>query len=471
LAAALNQGAHIVETSAKSKVRVKTGRLKGSIHVINATPERLESQVIADTSYACVFNAQTTVVTANGQRTIGQIKEGDRVLTQTGEYKRIIATNRFLAELKPELITITTAHNKGGTHKLTVTTDHKILTHRDGRNQWIHAGDLTLTDSLYTKIKIAHNKGTAPIKTCINCGTDYHYRRGYDGSGQFFCSRDCQYKYLRGLHGTHFGKKHSTETRAQMSDIKIKQNREHPEKHINCVRTRRGFNTNIECEVEEWIKKSGKRYQKQHRIGGCYVDFYLPDDRAVIEADGAFWHQDQEKDISRDEEIKRAAPDTTILHIHFYNKRYSQNLIPNPLKEVYYVACNPGMSSFVDPTVFKLTPILKLEPWTYKDKRKSKRGAKHSLYDLTIEDVHSFYANGILVSNSYVEKGTQPHVIVPVSGQVLHFTVQSGDEVFAQSVQSPGSQAYPFMEPALTEHTEDIKASILLALQMEMMKL
>ena len=70
-----------------------------------------------------------------------------------------------------------------------------------------------------------------------------------------------------------------------------------------------------------------------------------------------------------------------------------------------------------------------------------------------------------------IELGTPPHVIVPVSGQVLHFTVQSGDDVFAMSVQHPGSQPYPFMEPALKEHEEDIKASVMLALQMELMKI
>jgi len=29
-----------------------------------------------------------------------------------------------------------------------------------------------------------------------------------------------------------------------------------------------------------------------------------------------------------------------------------------------------------------------------------------NLYDLSVEDIHSFYANGMLVSNSYVEYGT-----------------------------------------------------------------
>jgi hypothetical protein len=70
-----------------------------------------------------------------------------------------------------------------------------------------------------------------------------------------------------------------------------------------------------------------------------------------------------------------------------------------------------------------------------------------------------------------IEKGSAPHTIVPTNAAILHFVVQSGEDVFAQSVQHPGTAASPFMEPALTEHTEDIKASIMLALKMEMMKL
>ena len=71
---------------------------------------------------------------------------------------------------------------------------------------------------------------------------------------------------------------------------------------------------------------------------------------------------------------------------------------------------------------------------------------------------------------SYIEKGTAPHVIVATNAAVLHFQLD-GDDAFAASVQHPGSAAAPFMEPALDENTEDIKASVMLALQMELLKL
>jgi diaminopimelate epimerase len=69
----------------------------------------------------------------------------------------------------------------------------------------------------------------------------------------------------------------------------------------------------------------------------------------------------------------------------------------------------------------------------------------------------------------YLEKGTKPHLIVPVKALALHFVADDGD-VFTKQVQHPGSQAYPFMEPALEENVEDIKASVMLAIQMELMK-
>jgi hypothetical protein len=71
----------------------------------------------------------------------------------------------------------------------------------------------------------------------------------------------------------------------------------------------------------------------------------------------------------------------------------------------------------------------------------------------------------------YVEKGTKPHIIVPVNKLALHFEWEAyGAEVFTKQVNHPGSQAYPFLQPALEENVEDIKASVMLALQMEFMK-
>jgi hypothetical protein len=44
---------------------------------------------------------------------------------------------------------------------------------------------------------------------------------------------------------------------------------------------------------------------------------------------------------------------------------------------------------------------------------------------------------------AYVTRGTQPHEIVPVFANALHFFV-GGDEVFTQHVDHPGTTANPF---------------------------
>ncbi|MGA3315240.1 MAG: hypothetical protein ABSC64_02235 [Candidatus Korobacteraceae bacterium] len=68
----------------------------------------------------------------------------------------------------------------------------------------------------------------------------------------------------------------------------------------------------------------------------------------------------------------------------------------------------------------------------------------------------------------YVEKGAAPHIIVPNKAKVLAFTWENqGDaDVVTMSVNHPGSPPFPYLEPALTGHADDIQASIMLSLQM-----
>jgi len=48
------------------------------------------------------------------------------------------------------------------------------------------------------------------------------------------------------------------------------------------------------------------------------------------------------------------------------------------------------------------------------------------------------------------EYGTLPHVIEAKPGGVLHFKGSGGEDVFVKRVNHPGTQAQPFMRPALT---------------------
>jgi hypothetical protein len=214
--------------------------------------------------------------------------------------------------------------------------------------------------------------------------------------------------------------KRSQETKDRIAAKNRERFKVHPEQHPNYIVNKKGFKTDAEKEVESWLISAGKEYHTQHKIGQHFADFYLPEENIVIEVDGAYWHKDQIKDIERDAELKETDPSLTIVHVHYFDKRHSPKLELMPLEDVYYVPCNPGMHSFVDPGTFKQAKILKLRHFTYANNRTNK---PTMLYDLTIEDVHSFYAAGILVSNSFVELGTsrmsaEPY-LVPAMAQVM----------------------------------------------------
>jgi len=59
----------------------------------------------------------------------------------------------------------------------------------------------------------------------------------------------------------------------------------------------------------------------------------------------------------------------------------------------------------------------------------------------------------------FVEYGTKPHLIRPVSAKVLAFTVGAA-KVFAKIVKHPGSKERPFLRPAFKEIEPKLKAEL-----------
>jgi len=64
-------------------------------------------------------------------------------------------------------------------------------------------------------------------------------------------------------------------------------------------------NTSIELKVEEILKKLGIQYESQKVIpeGRTIADFYIPEQRVVIYADGIYWHSSlktQQRDATQD---------------------------------------------------------------------------------------------------------------------------------------------------------------------------
>lgn len=410
------QGMHdatlLVTRDAKRFAPVDTGRLRASIvPEVRASGSGVVGVVGSNVKYACIFDAETRITTDSGHKTIGQIEVGDRVLTQSGEYRCVTAKTKFPVTQKPNLVDIEIEWRAGGTHKITVTEDHKVLVYRDGRNKWVMAGDLLITDRLYSRKKIAHNLGTGYARTCVNCGIQYQYDKALR-QGKKFCSVKCKYEYWNEKgHNPHIGTKRSAEARKNISDAAKRKILGNPELHPSRIVAKQGFVTSHERQIRDWLLSSRMEFTFQESIGSRVVDFYLPDTQTILEADGAFWHREQAEDIERDKELLERIPDATIIHVHFVDARFTPQLDHNPLPNVYYVAVNPGMSSYTDPVQFETRAIVSVSPWRYKLPR-GRAGAKvPNLYDLTIEGVHSFLANGILVSNSFVELGTRPHFV------------------------------------------------------------
>jgi len=71
------------------------------------------------------------------------------------------------------------------------------------------------------------------------------------------------------------------------------------------------------------------------------------------------------------------------------------------------------------------------------------------------------YAQGVVYVGSgapygvYVEFGTGPHIIMPVRRRVL--ADQRANIIFGTIVHHPGSQPYPFMQPAIDDNRDKVQ--------------
>ena len=363
-------------------------------------------------SYACIAGGspngtRSVIHTGNrGPVHLGQLNIGDTVLTQAGEYKPIISIRRFKATKKPNLVTIEIEWRRKKDHILTVTDDHKILCNRDGINKWVKAGELKENDIIYSPKKIPHNQNTMEfiILNCFNCGKEFErIKSTVNGRRRCFCSKECLLLWRAEYHR---GRKRPSKTGRLISQKTRRRLKENPDSHPSRIVAKKGFRTTCEREIESFLKCAKVKYKTQYPVGKHFVDFLIPSKRMVIEADGAFWHQDQIKDIKRDKDLKRELPGWKIVHIHFSEERFSPKIDPYPLSNVTYLQCNPSMDSFVFEDKFERKRIKKIKKWIYNNKGFVGGNNPPFLYDISVEGIHSLVVNGILVSNSHLEAGT-----------------------------------------------------------------
>jgi len=382
--------------------------------------------------HACVLGYDTWVKTDKGNKEIGGIKVGDFVIGQDGLPHKVNYISNFFATEKPDLVKIQIEFMRDKDHILTVTNDHKILTFKNGVSFWAKAGDLKENDIVFTAIKKAHNKGqyTGKIKICINCNKNFQ-TKGKENQGEKYCGAACRWEHWKNGNNWHTGKKRSKETCKKISDKILELLEKNPEKHINRRLAKKGFQTSIEKKVEKWLKLIGIKYEKQFRIGKNFIDFAIPSMNLLIEADGAYWHKKQSIDIKRDINILSHIPDATIIHIHFADKRFTPKLDNNPIDNVFYIQCNDSMNSFINLDYFKPSKIIKTTHFEYK----ATSGKGKKLYDLSIDDVHSFIASGIVVSNSFFEMGTYKDIAHPFMRPAAKKNKRKANQMFKEAME------------------------------------
>ncbi len=434
---AIRKTIFFVRAAAVRNAPVRTGFLRGSAY---NTFSPLRGETGFKAKYACVFGPDTQVVTETGNKRISSIGVGEKVLAQDGRFHAVLATPRFLAADKPDLVDIETEWRSDRNHKLTLTRDHKVLVKTNGALTWSPAGDLRKGDVLLQRMKVSPYKGTRRVKQCGCCGSSYTSR------GKKYCSLECRNNTYRTNH-PQLGARRSEEARIRIAAANRKWVKANPDKHPNSILAQRGFKTSIEERVEIWLDQAGIEYIRNKSVGRSFVDFYCEGIKTVFEADGAYWHQNQQKDIERDQRILNELPDDwVIIHLHFVDKRFSRIINSNPLPRSSYVQMNPSMSSFVDPFRFNETKVVNTRHWQHKPPKGS--GGKAILYDLTVEDIHSFVASGIIISNSYVHEGSSPYIIRPRAKRALYW---KGAAHPVMSVNHPGIRANPFMRRAVNE--------------------
>ena len=414
--------------------------------------------LVSNAPYSCVLGSREhKVTTINGKKTIGSLKKGDLVLTQAGTFEEVEVINSFNAINKPDYVEIISEYRSDKTHKIKLSLDHKVMSvNKNNCTFWIEAGKLKAGDYIFKTKKHNPNKNKYLVETveckCKQCNKKFKIRKkDYQNGRGVFCSNECYHLTFNGEGNPNYGNKYSEELKEKLSKSHKKRLKDNPEKHPNRIMSKKGYKTDIEKEVENFILKLGLPYMPQYSISNLFVDFYIPSLNIIIECDGAYWHKNQNKDINRDKKLLKYKPDMKIIHFHFVDKRYSVPIDPNPIKNVYYLQCNPSNDSFVNLDMFEKSKILSIKKLKYK---KENKYSNKKYYDIQVKNFHSFICNGLLISNSAMEYGSRPFY-APIQPLKEWARRKLGDENIAYAVQAKiakvGITASPFFRPALSQ--------------------
>ena len=127
----------------------------------------------------CILGGTAKISTINGPKEIRKIVVGDYVLTHKGRYKKVIKTfkRKYFGEVVR--IELGVINGKGNSIGVTLTDNHPVLAEREGKQQWINAGNLITTDKIYIEGKKCKCGKIIPIshEYCHSCSASLVNKR------------------------------------------------------------------------------------------------------------------------------------------------------------------------------------------------------------------------------------------------------------------------------------------------------
>lgn len=363
------------------------------------------------------------ILTENdGWKNISEVQIGERVLTHTGKFKKVIGNLDYWTQrYYKKAIKISYKHKRRDSIQkftLKVTPEHEFLTQRG----WVRAEDLTTDDSLKQLL--------AP---CINeCGKDALVTVNPKHPNAHFCSRNCavEYQWKNPEHRANISNKSSiqmkkftsenrelTLERIKKANDKTKemvvngefwaQKPENLEKmQINAAKLNKSFiDSNGSSKEEdvffEIVKEIWPSAQRNVVLKKWCIDFLLEEFKINIEYDGGGHYLPvyTKKHTMEGFLNKQKGRDNYLNKCGYHVLRYSHI----PTRDVLIEDVTRLANNSNDQYSFKDTKIEKIEVL-----ESNKKGYK--LYDLKVEDDESFVVNGVVSHNcrctlSFVAKG------------------------------------------------------------------
>jgi len=361
----------------------------------------------------------------DGYKNIRDVKIGERVLTHTGKFKRVIGNLDYHNKKyygKFVKIKYTTVGRDGKRqHTTRVTPEHEFMTQRG----WVKAEDLKNTD-----------KFTEMLVKCGSCENLVQPRPKRIDSRQiknlesYFCSNKCSslYQWKNGDHKKNISAKSSKQMKnawinptkelqsrlkkAQRATIKaikdgvfwaqLPENKETLQKNIAKVNSRfqKHSPSKEENDLFQIVRGIYKNAKSNEIVKKFCVDILLEDKKTIIEYDGGGHYLPVycKKMTMKEFMAKQEGRDRYLNKCGYHVIRYSE--VPTKKKVIEDVQRVSSNSN--DNYTFRNIKIDSVEI--------VKNKAGYKLYDLKVEDDESFVVNGIVSHNcrcvlTYLAKG------------------------------------------------------------------